>query len=98
MRVLGVAGGAELRAFCRCNSPGHPRRVVRKAERAVGSQKNNAAVAAETVKEVVDGFGGGLLRRGALSDAIDGPLAQYKLHDGLAPARQRYGRGIVVRI
>ena len=61
MPPSGVSRDAELLASGRCDAPGHARRVVREAERAIGPEKNDAAVAAETVEEVVDGVSRGLL-------------------------------------
>src|SRR5215469_14691873 len=96
MRALAIARGAELRPFRCRDAPGHPRRVVRKAQRAVRPEKNNSAMAAEAIEQVVDGIGSGLLRRAACCHAVDGPFAQHELHDRFTPPRERdRGRGVV---
>ena len=79
-------------------APGHCGRVVSEAESAVGAQKDDAAMAAQTVIEVGDGFASGDLRRGSVSHAIGSPLAEDEFHDGFAPTGERDGRGKIVSI
>ena len=45
-----------------------------------------------------DGWGGGFFWGNAGGDAVDGPLTEDELHDGLAPAGERDGGGEVVCI
>src|ERR1035437_7411123 len=79
-------------------APGHGGGVVGEAEAAVGSEEDDAAMAAETVIEVGDGFLGGEFRGGAVGDAVGGPLAEDQLHDGFAPAGERDGGGEIVGV
>jgi hypothetical protein len=95
-KLDGVAGDAKLVAVGGGDAPGHAGGVVGDAYLAVGTEEDDAAVAAETGEEVVDGFGGGALRGGPCGYAVDGPLAEDELHDGLAPAGEGDGGGEVV--
>ncbi len=96
--VLAVAGDAEVVAGGGGDAPGHAWGVVGEADLAVGAEEDDAAVAAEAGVEVGDGVGGGLLWGGAGGDAVDGPFAEDKLHDGFAPAGEGYGGGEVVGV
>jgi hypothetical protein len=87
---LETGGGGE--------APGHGGGVVGEAETAVGTEEDNAAVAAETVEEIRDGFAGGEFGGGTASDAVGGPFAEDELHDGFAPAGERDGGGEIVGI
>jgi len=80
------------------DAPGHGRSVVGEAEAAVGAEEDDAAVSAEAVVEVADGFAGGDFGRSAGGDAIGGPLAEDELHDGLAPAGKGDGGGEIVGV
>jgi hypothetical protein len=71
---------------------------VGEAEAAVGAEEDDAAVAAETVEEVGDGFAGGDFGGCACGDAVGGPLAEDQLHDGFAPAGERDGGGEIVGV
>ena len=84
------AGGGE--------APGHGGGVVGEAEAAVGAEEDDAAVAAETVEKVGDGFAGGDFRGGSGGDAVGGPLAEDELHDGFAPAGEGDGGGEIVSV
>ena len=55
-------------------------------------------MSAEAVVEVGDGFAGGDFRGGAGGDAVGGPFAEDKLHDGLAPAGEGDGGGEIVGV
>jgi len=79
-------------------APGHGWGVVGEAETAVGGEKDDAAVAAETAVEVGDGLAGGDIWGCAVCDAVGGPLAEDQLHDGFAPAGERDGGGEIVGI
>ena len=79
-------------------APGHAGGVVGEAEAAVGAEEDDAAVTAEAVIEVGDGFAGGDLRGGAGGDAVGGPLAEDELHDGFAPAGEGDGGGEIVGV
>ncbi len=70
-------------------APGHAGRIVGDAEPTEGTEQDDAAVAAQAVEEVGDGFLRGLRRGRALLDAIDGPLAEHQFHDGLSPTGER---------
>jgi hypothetical protein len=71
---------------------------VGEAEAAVGAEEDDAAVAAEAVVEVGDGFAGGDFWGGAGGYAVGGPLAEDQLHDGFAPAGEGDGGGEVVGV
>jgi hypothetical protein len=71
---------------------------VGESEAAVRAEKDDAAVSAETVEEVGDGFAGGELGGGSVGDAVGSPLAQDQLYDGFAPAGERDGGGEIVGI
>ena len=80
------------------DAPGHARRVVREAVAAIGAEQDDAAVAAEPAEEIGDG---GFCRGvGSIAgeDAVDCPLAEHELHDGLAPAGERDGGAEVVGV
>ena len=79
-------------------APGHARRVVGNAEATERAEQDDAAVATEAVEEIGDGFFRGLGGRGALLDAIDGPLAEHQFHDGLSPAGERNRGGKIVGV
>jgi hypothetical protein len=79
-------------------APGHAGSVVGEAEAAVGAEEDDAAVSAEAVVEVGDGFAGGDFRGGAGGDTVGGPFAEDELHDGFAPAGEGDGGGEVVGI
>ena len=68
------------------------------ADTAVGTEEDDAAVAAEAVVEIGDGFAGGEFGRGSCSDAVSGPFAEDELHDGFAPAGERDSCGEIVSI
>ena len=68
------------------DAPCHGRCVVGEAEAAVGAEEDDAAVSAEAVVEIADGFTGGDLGGSAGGNAIGGPFAEDELHDGFAPA------------
>ena len=87
---LEAAGGGD--------APGHGGCVVGEAEASVGAEEDDAAVSAEAVVEVADGFAGGDFGGGAGCDAVGGPLAEDKLHDGLAPAGERDSGGEIVGV
>lgn len=89
---------SELRAGAVLESPGHTGGVMGKADAAIRAEQDDAAVTAEALVEVIDGGGRGNLRRGAGSDAVDGPFAEDELHDGLAPAGERDGSGEIVGV
>jgi len=87
---LEAAGGGK--------APGHGGGVVGEAEAAVGAEEDDAAVAAEAVVEIGDGFAGGDLRGRAVGDTVSGPLAEDQLHDGFAPAGEGDSGGEVVSV
>jgi len=91
-------GEAGLEAGGGGESPGHGGGVVGEAEAAVGAEEDDAAVAAETVEEVGDGFAGGDFGRGSGGYAVGGPLAEDELHDGFAPTGEGDGGGEIVGI
>ncbi len=68
------------------------------AESAVGSEQDDAAVASETVEEIRDRLARGEFGRCTGGNAIGGPLAEDKLHDGLTPAGKRNSRGEIVGV
>ncbi len=80
------------------DSVGHAGCVVGEAEAAVGAEKDDSAVAAETVVEVFDGFIGGQFGWCAVHDAVSGPLAEDELHDGFTPAGERDSGGEIVSV
>ena len=80
------------------DAPGHGGGVVGEAEAAVGAEEDDAAVSAEAVVEVGDGFAGGDFGGGAGGDAIGGPLAEDQFHDGFAPAGEGDGGGEIVGV
>ena len=55
-------------------------------------------MSAEAVVEIADGFAGGDFGCGTGGDAVGGPLAEDKFHDGLAPAGERDGCGKIVGV
>ena len=55
-------------------------------------------MATEPVVEIGDCLAGRDLRRGAVGDAVCGPLAQHQFHDRLAPAGERHRSREVIRI
>ena len=55
-------------------------------------------VSAEARVEVVYGGACGSLRCAACSNAVDCPLAEDKLHDGLSPTCKRDGGEIIVGV
>src|SRR5258708_7793034 len=73
------------------DAPGHARRVVGQTVAAVRTEQDNAAVSAEAAEEIGDSGLRGALWSVAGEDAIDGPLAERQLHDGLAPPGERDG-------
>lgn len=91
-------GEAGVEAAGRGYSPGHGGRVVGYAEAAVGAEEDDAAVAAEAFREVVDGFAGGDFRGAAGGDAVSGPFTEDELHDGLTPAGEGDGGGEIVGV
>jgi hypothetical protein len=68
------------------------------SEATVGAEEDDAAVAAEAIEQVGNGFAGGELRGGPGSDAVGGPFAKDELHDWFAPAGERNGGGEIVGI
>jgi len=92
----GVEAGAE--AGGSGEAPGHGGGVVGQAEAAVGTEQDDAAVTAEAIEEIRDGFLGGKFGGCAVGDAVGGPLAEDQFHDGLAPAGERDGGGEIVSI
>ena len=87
-----------MEAFVCGEAPGHGGGVVGESEAAVWAEKDDAAVAAETVEEVGDGFAGGEIGGDARGDAVGGPLAEDQLHDGFAPSGERDGGGEIVGV
>ena len=79
-------------------APGHRGSVVGESESAVGAEEDDAAMAAETVEEIGDGFAGGDFGCGSGGDAVGGPFAEDKLHDGFAPAGERNRGGEIVGV
>ena len=79
-------------------APGHRRRIVSEPETPVRTKQNDAAVSAESVIEIRDGFACGDFRGCSRSDAIGSPLAQHKLHNRLAPACERNSSRKVIGI
>lgn len=99
MWVVVVADdGADAWAIRGVDAPGHARSVVGEAETSVGSEQDDAAVAAEAAMKVSDGIRSNLLGRDTREDAISSPLAEDKLHDGFAPAGEGDGGAGIIRI
>src|ERR1700733_6875996 len=80
------------------DAPGHARRVVGQAVAAVRAEQDDSAVTAEATEEIGDGGLRRVLGSVAAKDAIDGPLTEHELHDGLAPPGERDGSAEIVRI
>ena len=93
-----VAGHAEGCACGRLDAPGHARGVVGEADATVGAEEDDASVTAQAFVEIGNGLCGGVFGSDACGDAVDGPLAEDELHDGLAPAGERDGGGVVVGV
>src|ERR1035437_7552603 len=87
-----------LQACGRGDAPSHGGGVVGQAEASVGAEQDDAAVSAETVIEVGNGFMGGEFGGCAGGDAVGGPLAEDQLHDGFAPSGERDGGGEIVGV
>ena len=80
------------------DAPGHGGGVVGQAEAAVGTEQDDASMAAESIVEVGNGLARGELRCDASADAVCSPLAEDQFHDGFAPAGERDGGGKIVSI
>ena len=91
-------GEAGLEAARGGDAPGHGGGVVCEAEAAIGAEEDDAAVSAEAVVEIRDGFARGDFRGRAGGDAIGGPFAEDEFHDGFAPAGEGDGSGEIVGI
>ncbi len=93
-----VVSDADLDARAILDAPGHTRGVVCNAKPAIGTEEDDATVAAEAGVEVLDGSRSCLLRGCSALYAINGPLAENELHDGLAPAGEGGGGGLVIGV
>jgi hypothetical protein len=79
-------------------APDHCGSIVSQAEAPVGTEKDDASVAAETIEEVGDGFAGREFGRRSCGDSVGSPLAEDELHDGLSPAGEGDGGREIVSI
>jgi hypothetical protein len=93
-----LGGKAGLETVGGGEAPGHGGGVVGEAEAAIGTEEDDAAMAAETVEEIRDGLAGGDFRGGSVGDAVGGPFAEDELHDGFAPAGEGDGGGEIVGV
>jgi len=87
---LEAGGGGE--------APGHGGGVVGEPEAAVWTEEDDAAMAAETVEEIRDGFAGGEFGGCPGGDAVGSPFAEDELHDGFTPAGEGDGGGEIVSV